>query len=117
MPGAQGNYARFYAMGIDSLSLLPQLSRMRDQPERTFNGKTGSIYMNRYQQLHRQLAWAEISKGQARIVGYAPRFDSPQRFEPETIPQAMVPNEQNLQNPAPPPAEAGETKIQTQTSP
>ncbi len=77
MPGVKGVYARIYAMGIDSFNLLPQLLTLREQPGRLFNGKSGTLYLDRQNRVHRLLAWAELDKGLAHISGYAPRLEMP----------------------------------------
>ncbi|MDJ0805554.1 MAG: penicillin-binding protein activator [Gammaproteobacteria bacterium] len=75
IPGVQGNYARFYAMGIDAFNLLPHLQVMGGQTAHIMQGKTGNLYLDSQNRIHRQLAWAEMEKGRARITGYAPRLE------------------------------------------
>jgi uncharacterized protein len=77
MPGVKGVYARIYAMGIDSFNLLPQLLTLREQPGRLFNGKSGTLYLDHQNRVHRLLAWAEMDQGVAHISGYAPRLEMP----------------------------------------
>lgn len=77
IPGVQGNYARLYAMGIDAFNLLPHLQQMREQTGHILNGKTGNLYLDNLNRVHRQLAWAELKNGQARLTGYAPRLEKP----------------------------------------
>ena len=76
MPGVKGQYARLYAMGIDSYNLLANLESLQ-QPGRTFSGKSGTLYLDRHNRLHRLLAWADMTQGSASIIGYAPRMHSP----------------------------------------
>ena len=76
MPGVKGQYARLYAMGIDSYNLLANLEPLH-QPGRTFSGKTGTLYLDRRNRLHRLLAWADMAQGKASIIGYAPRMHTP----------------------------------------
>ncbi len=77
MPGVRGQYARLYAMGIDSYNLLSNLELLSTQPGRTFSGKSGTLYLDEYNRLHRLLAWADMQQGKATISGYAPRMHSP----------------------------------------
>jgi outer membrane PBP1 activator LpoA protein len=77
MPGVKGQYARLYAMGIDSYNLLTNLEPLREQPGRTFSGKSGTLYLDTHNRLHRLLAWANMQQGKASIIGYAPRMQSP----------------------------------------
>ncbi len=81
MPGVKGQYARLYAMGIDSYNLLANLESLQ-QPGRTFSGKSGTLYLDRHNRLHRLLAWADMDQGEASIIGYAPRMHTPV-MEPE----------------------------------
>ncbi|WP_316368253.1 penicillin-binding protein activator [Candidatus Thiodiazotropha sp. CDECU1] len=77
MPGVKGRYARLFAMGIDSYNLLTQLQDLQTQPGRTFSGKSGSLYLDQSNRLHRLLAWADMENGSAKISGYAPRMERP----------------------------------------
>ncbi len=77
MPGVKGQYARLYAMGIDSYNLLSNLEAMSSQTGRTFSGKSGTLYLDNRNRLHRLLAWADMQGGKAGITGYAPRMPSP----------------------------------------
>jgi outer membrane PBP1 activator LpoA protein len=85
MSGVKGQYARLYAMGIDSYNLLANLELLQ-QPGRTFSGKSGTLYLDRHNRLHRLLAWADMAQGKASIIGYAPRMHAPM-LQPE---QAMA---------------------------
>jgi outer membrane PBP1 activator LpoA protein len=76
MPGVKGQYARLYAMGIDSYNLLASLESLQ-QPGRTFSGKSGTLYLDRRNRLHRLLVWADMARGKASIIGYAPRMHTP----------------------------------------
>ena len=82
LPGVRGQYARLYAMGIDAYNLLANLPLLQSQSGRTLSGKSGTLYMDSRNRLHRLLAWAEMEQGQARISGYAPRMHEPQIFGP-----------------------------------
>jgi len=82
LPGVRGQYARLYAMGIDAYNLLANLAQLRSQSGRTLSGKSGTLYMDSHNRLHRLLAWADMERGQARISGYAPRMHEPQIFGP-----------------------------------
>ncbi|MET0107685.1 MAG: penicillin-binding protein activator [Candidatus Thiodiazotropha sp.] len=75
MPGVKGRYARLFAMGIDSYNLLTQLQHLQTQPGRMFSGKSGTLYLDQGNRLHRLLAWADMEGGLAKISGYAPRMD------------------------------------------
>jgi outer membrane PBP1 activator LpoA protein len=100
IPEVRGRYARLYAMGIDSYNLLSQLQSLREQPGRLFNGKSGAIYLDHRNRLHRLLAWADMKQGKASIIGYAPRIDMPLSPQPLDMEQT----EPLPINPGPPPA-------------
>jgi outer membrane PBP1 activator LpoA protein len=74
MPGVKGRYARLFAMGIDSYNLLSQLQHLQTQPGRMFSGKSGTLYLDQRNRLHRLLAWTDMENGLAKISGYAPRL-------------------------------------------
>ncbi len=74
LPGSKGVYRRLYAMGIDSFKLLPHLGRLQSSSSETIDGKTGNLYLDSIRQVHRQLVWAEMVKGNPRAIGYAPRM-------------------------------------------
>ncbi|MCF6280915.1 MAG: penicillin-binding protein activator [Candidatus Polarisedimenticolaceae bacterium] len=82
----QDRYARYYAMGIDSYSLLSQLERLRSSTDEILSGTTGRLYLDGPNQIHRQLVWAKMSNGKSRIVGYAPRIEPITPLPSETLP-------------------------------
>ncbi len=116
MPGIKGQYARLYAMGIDSYNLLANLVAMSHQTGRTFSGKSGSLFLDSRNRLHRLLAWADMRGGKAGITGYAPRMPSPivaptpgenplsNRFPPRDANDPLTPSAPPVEDP-PPPAE------------
>jgi outer membrane PBP1 activator LpoA protein len=77
IPDVRGHYARLYAMGIDAFSLLSHLQLMVRQTGSVLHGKTGNLYLDGFNRLHRQLAWAEMKRGVVSITGYAPRLENP----------------------------------------
>ncbi len=77
IPEVRGNYARLYAMGIDAFNLLSHLNLLHHQIGPILHGKTGNLYLDGNNRIRRQLAWAEIDNGKAKITGYAPRLDQP----------------------------------------
>ena len=93
IPGMRGSYARFYAMGMDAFNLLSQLSAMQRQIGPILNGKTGNLYLDSDNRIHRQLAWIELDNGVARITGYAPRLDRAEAERPawQSQPERLPP--------------------------
>lgn len=76
LPESRNNYQRLYAMGIDSYLLLPHLARLQSSPREMLEGKTGNLYLDGKNHVHRQLVWAQMEKGIPRVTGYAPRMDN-----------------------------------------
>ena len=96
----QNRYARFYAMGIDSYTLLPQLERLQQSTGETLNGMTGTLYLDNPNQIHRQLVWAEMRNGKSRIIGYAPRIEQVNPYPTEQLPaEEALPVEAIKRNP------------------
>jgi outer membrane PBP1 activator LpoA protein len=95
MPGVKGRYARLYAMGIDSYNLLAQLQQLQSQPGRMFSGKSGTLYLDQSNRLHRLLAWTDMEGGLAKISGYAPRLgninnNGQSSFNPQPVSSSRV---------------------------
>lgn len=68
-------YGRLFAMGIDSYRLMPHLARLQSSSRETLDGKTGILYLDQNNHIHRQLVWAKMKNGNTEIIGYAPRMD------------------------------------------
>ncbi|MCU7845471.1 MAG: penicillin-binding protein activator [Candidatus Thiodiazotropha sp. (ex Monitilora ramsayi)] len=101
MPGIKGQYARLYAMGIDSYNLLALLQQLQTQPGRTLSGKTGTLYLDENNRLHRLLAWADMEQGSAKITGYAPRMQTP-AYDQSPLDNSAIPTSQILPQPSSP---------------
>ncbi|MBU0501112.1 MAG: penicillin-binding protein activator [Gammaproteobacteria bacterium] len=72
-PASQTQYPRLYAMGIDSYNLLFDLERLAaGRRHETSQGKTGNLYLDEGNLVHRRLVWAEISNGRPKVIGYTP---------------------------------------------
>lgn len=72
---------RLIAMGIDSFQLPGHLARLQNSETESLDGKTGQLYMDRQNTLHRQLVWAQIKKSRPQVIGYAPRLASQQQTQ------------------------------------
>ncbi|MGD2119558.1 MAG: penicillin-binding protein activator [Chromatiales bacterium] len=82
---------RLTAMGIDSYQLLGHLARLQTSENEALDGKTGQLYMDRLNILHRQLVWARMKNSTPRVIGYAPRLiDNTLNEEVEIEPAAPV---------------------------
>ncbi len=75
LPDSQVRYQRLYAMGIDSYQLLPHLARLQNSPGEMMAGKTGNLYLDRINHVHRQLIWAKINNGVPRLTGFTPQME------------------------------------------
>ncbi len=76
-PAIDSAYGRLYAMGMDSLRLLPHLARLQSATYETLDGRTGQLYMDALHQVHRQLMWTRLGKRDNKVLGYTPRLDLP----------------------------------------
>lgn len=76
-PAIDSAYGRLYAMGMDSLRLLPHLGRMQSATYETLDGRTGRLYMDALHQVHRQLMWTRLGERDNKVLGYTPRLDLP----------------------------------------
>ena len=63
-------------MGIDSYQLPGHLARLQNSGSEALDGKTGQLYMDQLNNLHRQLVWAQMKNSTPQVIGYAPRLSS-----------------------------------------
>lgn len=105
---ARSPILRLYAMGMDSLNLLPELPKLAAGG--AFDGQTGMISVDGRRQLQRKLVWVELKDGQARTLGYGA---APTRAEAAPLPTpaaAPVPSSRPW-SPPPPVVPAGGTRL------
>lgn len=76
-PAINSAYGRLYAMGMDSLQLLPHLGRLQAASYESLDGRTGKLYMDALHQVHRQLMWTRLGRNDNKVLGYTPRLDLP----------------------------------------
>jgi outer membrane PBP1 activator LpoA protein len=62
-PANAGHYGRFYALGIDAWRITPYLGQLQDGMFGAYHGVTGSLTVDRQQQVHRTLRWAQFRNG------------------------------------------------------
>ncbi|NNJ90542.1 MAG: ABC transporter substrate-binding protein [Gammaproteobacteria bacterium] len=72
----RSNSFRLVAMGIDSYQLPGHLARLQNSELEAHDGKTGQLYMDQLNKLHRQLIWAQMKNSKPQVIGYAPRLTS-----------------------------------------
>jgi outer membrane PBP1 activator LpoA protein len=76
-PASASAFGRLYAMGMDSLQLLPHLARLQSALYESLDGRTGKLHMDALHQVHRQLVWTRLSGSGNQVLGYTPRLDLP----------------------------------------
>jgi hypothetical protein len=74
LPKSGSGYARLYDMGMDALHLVPHLNRLQSSRYESLDGRTGNLFMDETNQIHRQLVWVRLGE-ELEILGYAPRLD------------------------------------------
>lgn len=65
MPLNIHDYARLYALGFDAYNLTGALNQLVLFADLGIKGNTGMLYLNKQQQIERQLQWAQFKNGQA----------------------------------------------------
>jgi hypothetical protein len=75
-PDTPARYLPLLAMGIDGMQLLPHLARLQSSPNEVLQGKTGNLFMDSGNRVHRQMLWAEIVEGVPQVTGFSPRLDT-----------------------------------------
>lgn len=61
-------YMRFYAFGIDAYRIVPHLEFLRSHSFARFAGETGSLRLDPYGRIHRQLIWARFVNGRPVLL-------------------------------------------------
>jgi uncharacterized protein len=61
--------ARLFALGMDSLRLLPALLRLKELPGSSFPGATGDLSLEAPNQIYRRLVWARMTAQGPRPLG------------------------------------------------
>lgn len=64
LPQANGDILRLYAMGYDAMNLVHSASQLRQSPEQTQSGLTGSLQITSDGIIQRQLYWTRYMSGQ-----------------------------------------------------
>lgn len=60
---AIGQLAPFYAVGLDAYRLYPRLQQLKELPDETLFGATGSLRLNQNNVIERELMWARFKDG------------------------------------------------------
>ena len=67
-PSTADRFGRLYALGVDAYRLFPRLKQLILIPSSKINGETGSLTMNNYGRIIRELQWAKIRRGKIRRI-------------------------------------------------
>lgn len=62
-PQAKTSFARLYALGADTWSLIPRLSELKVLPNSRIEGLSGELFIDNQQRVVRKLPWATFDKG------------------------------------------------------
>lgn len=67
-PDHFAEFVRLYALGADAYNLVPQLSRLSQSPELSFDGATGALSINASGQVIRNPRWAKFNNGLLELL-------------------------------------------------
>ena len=70
--GVFNRYARLYAFGIDAYAIVPELGRLRAQPENELAGETGWLSVGEDSKVRRRLEWARFAEGLPELLDAEP---------------------------------------------
>lgn len=62
-PTLNKTHSRLFALGIDAYRLIPQLQRLKLNPDESYSGLTGELSIDQYGRVHRSLLLATYRKG------------------------------------------------------
>jgi len=62
-PASARQYARFYALGIDALQVIPYLNQLEGGLFGAYQGVTGNLSLDSRRQIRRTLRWAQFRNG------------------------------------------------------
>lgn len=65
-PERSGQYARFFALGVDAYDIIPHLNNLRLFHYERYRGVTGVLQLTDTNRIYRQLPWARFSAGLPR---------------------------------------------------
>jgi outer membrane PBP1 activator LpoA protein len=57
------NYSKFYALGVDAYNLAVGLNALLNAPQSGINGASGTLYLDNFNHIYRELQWAKIKNG------------------------------------------------------
>ncbi len=60
---------RLYALGIDAFNIIPAINTLSNYSYERFDGETGSLSLDEYRRIKRQLTWVTFRSGRPSLVG------------------------------------------------
>jgi len=60
---------RLYALGIDAFNIIPALNTLGQYSYERFDGETGSLSLDEYRRIKRQLTWVTFRSGRPSLIG------------------------------------------------
>jgi outer membrane PBP1 activator LpoA protein len=67
-PNSAKRYMRLYALGIDAYKVIPELNRLRRNRFASFQGETGTLFLDIDNRLQRRLLWAQFYRGIPKVL-------------------------------------------------
>jgi len=60
---------RLYALGIDAFNIIPAINTLSNYSYERFDGETGSLSLDEYRRIKRQLTWVSFRSGRPSLIG------------------------------------------------
>lgn len=60
---------RLYALGIDAFNIIPAINTLSNYSYERFDGETGSLSLDEYRRIKRQLTWVTFRSGRPSLIG------------------------------------------------
>ena len=60
---------RLYALGIDAFNIIPAINTLTNYSYERFDGETGSLSLDEYRRIKRQLTWVKFRSGRPSLIG------------------------------------------------
>ena len=70
---ASSGYDRLYALGVDAYQLYPRLQQLSLFPQSRLYGVTGTLEVDEFRKVHRNLVWVEIVSGVPKSIPTHPK--------------------------------------------
>jgi len=60
---------RLYALGIDAFNIIPAINTLSNYSYERFDGETGSLSLDEFRRIKRQLTWVTFRSGRPSLIG------------------------------------------------